>query len=199
MGHIIPSMHFGIRFFCRQTDISYITRNLDCTAQCGACFAPPIIRHFATPTTSFSNQSFTVAAHYRRIKSGICVFGGVPQCLEEAKQQEKASGDVLPPLLSQLPFVSFSLLSFSLVPFSILSLLAFLICPSLFTIPSFSSDQFSVLDFMFHSVSLLSEVLLTCGFSAVPSPCFKLSSSIRPCYYILYFCHNRYCCYAVRA
>ena len=51
-------------------------------------------------------------------------------------------------LSSQFPFVSFSFLSISilsLLPFSILSLLPFLISPSLSTIPSFSSDQFSVL------------------------------------------------------
>ena len=51
-------------------------------------------------------------------------------------------------LSSQFPFVSFSFLSISilsLLPFSILSLLTFLISPSLSTIPSFSSDQFSVL------------------------------------------------------
>ena len=51
-------------------------------------------------------------------------------------------------LSSQLPFVSFSFLSISVLSmllFSILSLLPFLISPSLSTIPSFSSDQFSVL------------------------------------------------------
>ena len=50
-------------------------------------------------------------------------------------------------LSSQFSFVPFSYLTFSilsLLPFSILSLL-FLISPSLSTITSFSSDQFSVL------------------------------------------------------
>ena len=51
-------------------------------------------------------------------------------------------------LSSHPPFVSFSFLSISILsmlPFSILSLLPFLICPSLSTIPSFSSEQFSLL------------------------------------------------------
>ena len=80
-------------------------------------------------------------------------------------------------LSSQFPFVSFHFLSISilsLLPSSILSLLPFLISPSLSTIPSFSFDQFSVLledeDFKFHSVSLLSKAPLARGSSALPSP-----------------------------
>ena len=51
------------------------------------------------------------------------------------------------------------------LPFSILSLLPFLISPSLSSIPSCSFDQFSVLrkHFMFHSVSLLSQAPLVRG------------------------------------
>ena len=65
------------------------------------------------------------------------------QRLEEAEQQAEASGGVLLLLFklsSQLTFVSLSFLSIS-----ILSLLHFLISPSISTILSFFSDQFSVL------------------------------------------------------
>ena len=58
------------------------------------------------------------------------------------------------------------------LPFSILSLLPFLISPSLSSIPSCSSDQFSVLlnkHFMFHSVSLLSQAPLARWSRALPS------------------------------
>ena len=58
------------------------------------------------------------------------------------------------------------------LPFSILTLLPFLISPSLSSIPSCSSDQFSVLldkHFMFHSVSLLSQAPLARGSRALPS------------------------------
>ena len=88
-------------------------------------------------------------------------------------------------LSSQLPFVSFSFLSLSTLFFLSLSLssLSSLSQSSLFffssfplsTIPSLSSDQFSVLlckDFKFNSVSLLSEVPLARGSSALPSPYF---------------------------
>ena len=64
------------------------------------------------------------------------------------KQRQVVMFFLLFKLSSQLPFVSFSFLSISipsLLPFSILSLLPFLISPSPSTIPSFSSDQFSVL------------------------------------------------------
>ena len=73
-----------------------------------------------------------------------------------------------------LSFLSFSILS--ILPFSTLSLLPLLISPSLSAIPSSSSDQFFVFlrykDFNFHSVSLLSQVPLACGCSALPSPSF---------------------------
>ena len=71
------------------------------------------------------------------------VFGGVPQCLEEAEQQAEASVVMflllLFKLLSQFSFVSFSFLSISILSLLPLSLLPFLISPSLSTIPSFSS------------------------------------------------------------
>ena len=84
-------------------------------------------------------------------------------------------------LSSQLPFVSFSFLSISILtlfPFST-SLFPlsqplsspFPISTSLSTIRSFSSDRFSVLlSFKFNFVSLLSEVTIAHGSSALPSP-----------------------------
>ena len=76
-------------------------------------------------------------------------------CLWGTKQQAEASGDVPPPPLQiviSIPFCLF-LISLYLYPLSapflnslsILSLIPFFISPSLSTIPSFSSDQFSVL------------------------------------------------------
>ena len=67
----------------------------------------------------------------------------ISQCLVEAEQQAEASGDV-PPLQIDIS-TTFCLFLFSLLPFSIISLLPFLISPRLSTIPSFSSDPFSVL------------------------------------------------------
>ena len=64
------------------------------------------------------------------------------------KQRQVVMFLLLFKLSSQLPCVSFSFLSISilsLLPFSMLSLLPFLISTSLSTIPSFFSDQFSVL------------------------------------------------------
>ena len=101
----------------------------------------PIIAFFH-PTTSFSGSL------PQNLVGNSCVFGGVPQCLE---QQPEAGGDVpLPPLQIDFStpfclFIFFSFLCFyilSLLPFSILSLLLFLIPHSLSTI---SSVQFCVL------------------------------------------------------
>ena len=91
-----------------------------------------IIRHFATPTTSFSgSRPFYQAApletnpsllqcFYCRIWSATHVFGEVPLCLEEAEQQAEASDDVfLPPLqiVISTPFCLF-LFFLSLYPLS---------------------------------------------------------------------------------
>ena len=70
---------------------------------------------------------------------------GEMQCPEEAEQQAEASADVPYPPLQIVNSVPFCLFSLSLLPFSILSLLPFLISPSLSTIPSFFSDQFFVI------------------------------------------------------
>ena len=77
-----------------------------------------------------------------------------------------------------------------MAPFLILSLLPFLISPSLSSIPSCSSDQFSVLlrqTLMFHSVCLFSRVPLVRGSRALPSVLFYTVSISLYSYYILYY------------
>ena len=89
--------------------------------------------------------------------------------------ENSKKGGVSQALFFQIVFLSLSHFSIlPLLPFSILSLLPFLISPSLSTIPICSSDQFSVLLFMFHSVSLLSQAPLACGSSALPSIVYKI-------------------------
>ena len=119
-----------------------------------------IIHHFAAPTASFLIQintslvsrarSFTKLLRWRLILhccsallQNLVRNSGVTQCLEEAEEQAEASGDVPPPPLQVVISVPFCLISIlSLLPFTILP---FLVSPGLSIIPSFSSDQFSVL------------------------------------------------------
>ena len=96
-----------------------------------------------------SLYSLTRLQSLRQNLVGTNVFGGKPQCLEEAEQQAEASGYVPPPPLQIVISTPFCLFLFSLYlyPLSapVLNPLSSLISLSLSTITSFSSDQFSVL------------------------------------------------------
>ena len=111
-----------------------------------------IICHFATPTTSFSGSILNccTAESSRELISSEEYRSALRKL--NNKQRQVVMFLLLFKLSSQLLFL-FSLFSLFLYPFSILSLLPFSIhslllflnSPSLSTIPSFSSDQFSVL------------------------------------------------------
>ena len=105
------------------------------------------------PLWSTHPRSFTKPLRWRLILhcysallqnlDGNSCLGGVLSALRKLnnrKRQVVMFLLLLFKLSSQFPFVSFSFLSIS-----ILSLLPFLISPSLSTIPSFPSDQFSAL------------------------------------------------------
>ena len=108
----------------------------------------------------------------------------VPQCFEEAEQQAKASGDILPPhlqIVSQLPFVSFFLFYPLSVPFlnSLSSLFPHFPWPLCLLSLLINSQSSQDKDFKFYSLRLLSEALLTHGSSALTSPCLLVSSISR--------------------
>ena len=93
-----------------------------------------------------TNTHYCSASLQNLVGNSCLRRSALPQCLEEAEQQAETSGDVPPPLIIVISttFCVF-LFSLSLLPFSILSLLLFLISPSLSTVPPFSSKQFFVL------------------------------------------------------
>ena len=112
----------------------------------------------------------------QRFTAEIVGNSGETQCLEEAEQQAEESVDVPPPLqiVISVPFCLFSLYLYPLLSqTSLFSLSSFPLAspPSLLSllINSLSSKD---KDFKFHSVSLLSEMSLACGSSALPSPCY---------------------------
>ena len=152
---------------------SKYTRNKLAHPEMGTFFL--VICHFTTPITSSLDQYFTslvcqtlyqatsLENNTLLLQHFIAESSRDLMCSEEycsalRKLNNKQKQVVMFLLLlfklsSQLHVVSFSFLSISilsLLPFANLSLLPFLVSPSLSTIPSFSSDQYSILDFKFH-------------------------------------------------